>query len=518
MNPSSVLIVGAGPTGMTAAIELARAGIHVRIIDKADHPALHSQALVVQARTLEQFQRYGIASKAVAKGRKLTNVKIWSDGKTIASIPFDRIPSRYPFLLFLPQNETEAILNELMESLGVRTERKTELVSFTQADGGISAILRHPDGKQENVNPRWIVGCDGAHSIVRELAAIPFEGGGVGLSFFLGDLELEGPGAPTDGLLLHFHAGDVVFMGHLSDRITRVIVAVHEQQEEDTQRKLTIKDFEDTIDKAGIQVKVRSSEWMTPFHVNDRQAKHYRAGNVFLAGDASHIHSPVGGQGMNTGIQDIANLSWKLAAVARGANDRLLDSYEQERAEVGKALLRFTEGGLKLGTASNPLVEAVRNALLPIVSSLKPVQNATLGFISETAIDYRSSSIVSDEGGDGSLKAGDRMPDIALRGHKTSTLLEDWTDARHLALMLDATDEEIAGVSTRLTHARIVSLRASDLDEEGRHLLGSGTKLLILRPDGYLGFRGPITKRAEWEAYAVREGLLAAHSAAVAAT
>src|ERR1019366_4133327 len=142
------------------------------------------------------------------------------------------------------------------------------------------------------------------------------------------------------------------------------------------------------------------SEWMTPFRVNDRQAKHYRIGNVFLAGDASHIHSPVGGQGMNTGIQDVANLGWKLAAVLRGGDLVLLDSYEEERGAVGKALLRFTERGLKLATASNPLLETVRDDLLSALSSLTPVQKAMLGFISETGINYRSSSIVKDFGGD----------------------------------------------------------------------------------------------------------------------
>jgi 2-polyprenyl-6-methoxyphenol hydroxylase-like FAD-dependent oxidoreductase len=508
MNPSPVLIVGAGPTGMTMAIELKRAGLDVRIIDKSEHPALYSQALVVQARTLEQMQRYGIATKAVARGRKLKNVTIWSEGKSILSLAFERIPSRYPFLLFLPQSETETILNELMESLGVKTERKTELAAFTQRDGEIAAVLRHPDGSQEELRSRWIIGCDGAHSTVREQAAIPFEGGGVGLSFILGDLELDGPDAPDDGLLIHWHGGDVVFMGRLSDKITRVIIVVHSEQRDVSPRDLCIKDFQDPIDSAGIRIKIRSSAWMTPFHVNDRQSKHYRAGNVFLAGDASHIHSPVGGQGMNTGIQDAANLAWKLAAACRGADDSLLNSYEEERGQVGKALLKFTERGLKLATVSRPVIEAVRDALLPFVSGLQPVQKAMLGFVSETAIEYRSSSIVVDHGGDGSLRSGDRMPDLKLGGEKGgSMLLDDWTDSKHVALLLDPTDAEKVQITKDLAHARVVSLNASDLDQEGRDLLGTDKKLFILRPDGYIGFRGPLAKSGEREAYARQDGL-----------
>jgi 2-polyprenyl-6-methoxyphenol hydroxylase-like FAD-dependent oxidoreductase len=506
MNTPLVLIVGAGPTGMTTAIELKRAGFDVRIIDKSEHLAQHSQALVVQARTLEQMQRYGIAGKMVAQGRRLTNVKIRSEGKPVLSFAIDQIPSRYSFLLFLPQSETEAILNERMESLGVTTERKTNLVSFTQQQGEISALLRHADGAEERIRPRWIVGCDGAHSTVREQAGIPFEGAGIGLSFYLADLEIEGPDAPDDGLFFDWRRGNVVFMARLSEKITRVILALHSEQEIDRQDGLSIGDFQNLLDKAGVRVKILSSEWMTPFNVRDLQAQHYRAGSVFLAGDASHIHSPVGGQGMNTGIQDAANLAWKLAAVARGANDRLLESYEEERGEVGKALLRFTERGLKLATASNPIIEKIRDTLLPLITQLHPVQKAMLGFISETAIEYRSSSVVADHGGDGSLRAGDRIPDLARRG--SPTLLEDWTDGKHLAILLDSTDAEAQALTAHLTHVEVLHLQSSDLDEEGRRLLGTQKKLLLVRPDGYIGFRGPITKSAELAAYARQDGLI----------
>jgi 2-polyprenyl-6-methoxyphenol hydroxylase-like FAD-dependent oxidoreductase len=513
MATNPVLIVGAGPTGMTAAIELRRAGLDVRIIDKSDHPALFSQALVVQARTLEQLQRYGIAAKAIAQGRKLKEIHVWSERKSILSIAADAIPSRYPYLLFLPQSQTEAILNELMESLGAKTERKTELVSFAQKSEGqtteISAVIRHAGGREEQFSPRWILGCDGARSAVRVQAAIPFEGEGVSLSFFLGDFELEGPDAPGDHMLVHWHQGDVVFMGRISDKVTRMIVALHSQQDQDnSKRQLTIKDFQDAIDHAGIQIKIVASHWMTPFRVNDLQAKHYRAGNVFLAGDASHIHSPVGGQGMNTGMQDAANLGWKLAAVARGANDRLLDSYEEERAAVGKALINFTSFGLKMATNPSALFEKVRDAVLPLISKLRPIQKAALGFVSQTAIEYRSSSVVADHGGDGSLRAGDRMPDLTRRKkNDPATLLGDWTEATHLAILLDAKNDEADQMAARLSHARVVAINGSDLDADGQRQLGKDKKLLIVRPDGYIGFRAPLTKTAEFQAYAQQDAL-----------
>lgn len=335
MPTVQALIIGAGPSGMTAAIELGRAGLNVRIVDKALHLVTRSQALVVQSRTLEQFQRYGIAQAAIRRGRQLHGTRVISEGKEIAHFTMDMIPSRYPYNLFLPQSETETILNQHMESLGAITERGVELLSLTQHPDGVTSRLKNSDGRVEELSSRWVLGCDGSHSTVRELAGIPFAGGGINLSFFLGDLHLEGPDIPKDDLLLYLHRGDVVFLGPLSDTLTRVIVARHEQEASDPLRgdSLALEDFQRAIDEVGVQVRVLSSEWMTPFRVSDRQAAHYRSGNVFLAGDASHIHSPLGGQGMNTGIQDTANLCWKLAAVVRGAADpeKLLDSYEEER-------------------------------------------------------------------------------------------------------------------------------------------------------------------------------------------
>lgn len=503
------LIVGAGPTGMTAAIELRRAGLRVRIIDKSDHTAEHSQALVVQARTLEQFQRYGVADEAVQRGRPLTGAHLWSDGKEIVSVASDNIPSRYSYVLFLPQNETEDILNHTMQSLDVSAERRTELLSFTQADDSVIAQLRLPDGTTEQVETRWLLGCDGAHSTVRNLASIPFEGGGVGLSFFLGDLELEGPDVPGDQLMIHLHHGDVVFMGRLSDKLVRLIVADHTVQDDGMRKDVSIQDFQDAVDRSGVRVRILSSAWKTPFRVNDRQAQEYRRGNIFLAGDASHIHSPVGGQGMNTGIQDAANLAWKLAAVARGSDASLLDSYGVERGKVGQALLRMTERTLKMATTTNPLLERVRDTLLPILSKLHPLQRAAIGFISETAIEYRSSPVVADRGGDGSLRAGDRLPDLPLENSPVgSSLLEHWTDPHHLLLLFNADDAAAGSLSAHLPGIPAIRLNSSQLTREGRLLLGTEPKLVILRPDGYVGFRGPLDRPELWTAYAKQDTLV----------
>jgi 2-polyprenyl-6-methoxyphenol hydroxylase-like FAD-dependent oxidoreductase len=493
---------------MTAAIELKRAGLDVRIIDKSERLAEHSQALAVQARTLEQFQRYGLAEEAIARGRKLHGGRFYSDGKQIVSLSFDQLPSRYPYLLFLPQSETEALLNAHMEQLGVRTERGVALESLEQRDRGVYAKLRHSDGGIEDLNVRWVIGCDGAHSAVRAMTGTRFECGGIGLSFFLGDIEAEGPDVPRDELTVHVNSGDVVFMGRISDRMVRMIVALHSEQDKEEHRKLTVEDFQQAVDHMGLRVKVLSAGWTSPFRVNECQARHYRIGNVFLAGDASHIHSPVGGQGMNTGIQDAANLAWKLAAVARGAGDSLLNSYEEERSQVGKALLRFTERGLKMASTKNPLLESLRDKFVPFFSNLKPVQRAVTGFIAETAIEYSSSSIVWDFGGDGDLGAGERLADLTLLtpGDRT-TLLHEWNHARHLALVVNGSALELAQIREDLPEADVVPLYTPQLDDEGIGLLGIKKKVVIVRPDGYVGFRAPMKYRGEWIKYGLQDGL-----------
>lgn len=505
MSAQSVLIVGAGPTGMTAAIECKRVGFDVRIIDKSDHMARWSQALVLQARTLEQMQRYGVAAEAVSRGRKVCEARLWSEGKEIVHVDLGKIQSTYAYALFIPQTETEAILDRHMEALGVKAERGTVLTNLQQFAGEVRATVRHADGSEEHIQPRWVLGCDGAHSTVRQRMQIPFEGSSIGLSFWLADVEMDGPDAPDQELSLHLHHGDVLFMARLDDRLTRIIVASHAQSNQEVEPELTIGDFQSALDRMSLRAVIRRAEWMTPFHVNDRQARHYRLGNVFLAGDASHIHSPVGGQGMNTGMQDVANLVWKLAAVARGADESLLDSYEEERGEVGRALLRFTERALRMVTSESRIVEGVRDRLMPLLSHMRTVQKDALGFVSEIAIEYQNSSIVQDHGGDGELRAGDRFPDLAYREGGSGTLLGDWTEPCHLAFLHNGSEAEAEEIRSRLGGAKVCRTRSAEMANEGRRLLGAEKKLVIVRPDGYVGLRAPVGRNDDWLVYARRD-------------
>jgi 2-polyprenyl-6-methoxyphenol hydroxylase-like FAD-dependent oxidoreductase len=566
----AVLIAGAGPTGLALAIELKRMGLPVRLIDKADQPVQHSQALVVQARTLEQFERYGIADKAVALGRKILRATAFSEGKKIVSFELDRIPGRYPYVLFLAQSDTERLLTEHLRSLGCEIERGTELLSFENTKDGVTAQLRHHSGATQSVPAPWLVGCDGAHSVVRKGMNVSFEGDTVGLDFLLGDFELTGPDVPGDELMVHLHRGDVVFVGRLSDTLHRVIVALH--PEDGTQppagREPGIADFQAAIDRAGVHITVQSPAWISPFHINQRKAGNYRAGSAFLAGDAAHIHSPVAGQGMNTGIQDTANLAWKLAAVADGAGDELLDTYDEERGAVGEALLKITSRGLSVVTTANPILERIRDLIVPALTGFESIQNILAGFVSETAIEYRGSSIVADYGGDGSLCAGDRVPNagVEFTGGKFERLLDPLKSGRALALGIGVGD--LRRIRARLPHADVIELRGASgmlgteleggaaaghhsvgsefpaaaavnaataaaaaaafsaagalrtygpppsvsaggpaprialLTAELAGLFGGENRIIVIRPDGYLGFRGSLEDLARLDDYA----------------
>ncbi len=422
MSTTEALIIGAGPTGLAMAIELSRQGIPYRLVEKNDHPAQYSQALVVQARSLEQFERYGIADRAVAAGREAKHAMLFSEQKQIADVKLDKIPGRYPYVLFLPQSDTERILAEHLESLGGRVERGVTVEKIEMSPDGVRAST-----PGEPIEARWLIGCDGAHSIVRQALNVPFPGDTVGFAFDLGDVKLEGPNVPGDELRVYLHRGDVVFLARLKDDVFRVISAERGRSAAETGRQPTEADFQTAIDRCvGPGIRVASAEWMTPFRVNQRKVEHYRVGNAFLAGDASHIHSPVGGQGMNTGLQDAANLGWKLAAVRNGAPERLLDSYDEERGGVGKALLKATSRGLAAATLENPIAEMMRDAVVALGTRMEFVRGLLAGFVSETAINYKKSSIV--------VNAGERVPNPDVADGR---LLDPLRDGRSLVLAID---------------------------------------------------------------------------------
>jgi 2-polyprenyl-6-methoxyphenol hydroxylase-like FAD-dependent oxidoreductase len=407
----TVLIAGAGPVGMTLASELARYGIAVRIVDKAAERTDKSKALVLWSRTLELLDRgAGGASPFVEAGFKAHSVNFVAGDKVIGRISMDSIASPYPYALMLPQSETERLLEERLAGLGVTVERQVEMTGFTHDDDGVSAILRHADGHEETVRADWLVGCDGAHSTVRHTLGAPFSGETLNSDWLLADIHMSGYASPDSESSIYWHRDGVFVIFPISPGRYRILAdqppsgAAHPPAP-------TLEAVQAIMDQRGPGgLKAFDPIWLTAFRINGRKVARYRYGRIFLAGDAAHVHSPAGGQGMNTGMQDAFNLAWKLALVASGAcGDDLLESYSTERSAVGDEVLRNAGRLTAIGTMHNSVAQAVRNLVGHVMLGLSPVRHAIADTMSETTIGYPASPLNGPaQGGDGP-KPGERL-------------------------------------------------------------------------------------------------------------
>ena len=391
MSSLDCLIIGAGPTGLIAAAELKRHGASVRIVDKLAQPSPLSRALGVHARSLEILDEMGAAEPLIKAGLMLHGATLWDGTDAIAQISFDELDSRFPYLLCVVQSETERVLGELVERRGAHVERGVELVSFTHSDDSVAATVRHPDGRSECVEARFLLGCDGAHSLVRKGLGLDFEGGAFPEAFLLADVKMAWEVA-RDRISTFFSSEGVLACFPLPDGQWRLIA------NGDQGESPTLDDVRALVKRrAGFPAHLEEATWLTSFRIHSRQVPRYRVGSVFLAGDAAHIHSPVGGQGMNTGMQDAHNLAWKLAMVAqKAAPPSLLESYSQERHHIGKQLLRATDVATRAGTLRRPLARAVRDQVAHYLSSLEVVQRRIARTLAELTLSYAGSPIVDE--------------------------------------------------------------------------------------------------------------------------
>ncbi|HEY1784294.1 MAG TPA: FAD-dependent monooxygenase [Pirellulales bacterium] len=409
-----VLIVGAGPTGLVLALWLTRLGVRVRIIDKTAEAGTTSRALAVQARTLEFYRQLGIAAAVVERGVKIAGVNLWVRGARRARVPLEKIGeglTPFPFALVFPQDAHERLLIERLDALGVEVERQTELVRFDEQTGGVRAVLRRPDGSEETCQAAYLAGCDGASSTVRESLGIGFPGGTYAGVFYVADVEASGP--VTDGELhVDLDEADLllVFPMKGAGRLRLVGNVRHEQGRGGGE--LT---FDDVSPRAieHLKLSIAQVNWFSTYKVHHRVAHRFRTGRAFLLGDAAHIHSPAGGQGMNTGIGDAVNLAWKLAAVLEGeASESLLDSYELERIGFARRLVATTDRGFTLATAQGSTARFVRTRLvprvLPLLFGLARTRRFLFRTVSQTGVEYRASPL--SEGAAGGVRGGDRLP------------------------------------------------------------------------------------------------------------
>lgn len=414
--PLSVLIAGAGPVGLTMAAELARYGVAVRIVDSAAARTDKSKALVLWSRSLELIDRMGCGEAFVAAGLKATAANIIAGGKRVAHVQLDSVPTPHPYGLMLPQSETERLMEAHLNTLSVQAERQVTLTGFSQAGDAVTATLRHADGREETATAAWLVGCDGAHSAVRHGLGMEFEGETLPSSWVLADVHLEGVPSPLHELEMHMHAEGVLALFPIAAAPGggryRVIADVGGAGAE--RRDPTLEEVQALLDRRGPGGVVASAPvWLAGFVINERKVAAYRDGRVFLAGDAAHIHSPAGGQGMNTGMQDAINLAWKLALVCRGeaAAEPLLDSYSAERSEVGRQVLANAGRMTQMAMLKGALLQGLRNHVAALVFGLAPARRAMNNLLAELSIGYPDGPLT--EAGSplsGGPAAGERVP------------------------------------------------------------------------------------------------------------
>jgi 2-polyprenyl-6-methoxyphenol hydroxylase-like FAD-dependent oxidoreductase len=412
--PADVLVCGAGPTGLMLALRLARAGVRVRIVDPAAEPGTTSRALVVHARTLELYRQIGLADAFLQESVRFTAVNLWVRGRRRARVEIGAMGqglTPYPEMMVCPQDRHERFLIHHLGEAGVHVERGVELVDLQQDGARVVARLQAADGASETCAAAYLAGCDGARSRVRDVIAAGFPGGTYSRVFYVADVEGTGPAMNGE---LHVALDDTDFLAVFPLRGGRTarFVGTVQAEHEDEREGLSWDDVGRHV-AARLGLEVAHVNWFSTYRVHHRVAGHFRSGRVFLLGDAAHIHSPVGGQGLNTGLGDAANLAWKLADVLGGrAHEALLDSYEPERRAFALQLVATTDRGFVVAVSPGRLARFVRTRLVPLVLPLavrlRSVRRLMFRTLSQTAIHYRACTL--NEGEVGPLHGGDRLP------------------------------------------------------------------------------------------------------------
>jgi 2-polyprenyl-6-methoxyphenol hydroxylase-like FAD-dependent oxidoreductase len=501
-----VLIVGAGPTGLVLALWLTRLGIGVRIIDKLGEAGTTSRALAVQARTLEFYRQLGIAEWVVNQGVKVAGINLWAKGRRAARVPLENLgadATPFPFPLVFPQDAHERLLIEQLAGLGVTVERRTDLLRFEQTATGITATLRGPDKVEEKCDAAYLAGCDGARSAVREVLGVGFSGGTYQGLFYVADVEARGPVTDFE-LHVDLDGSDLLLVFPMKGKGRIRLVGNVRDMGGKKEDELTFADVS-SRPIGHLNLKIDSVNWFSTYKVHHRVADRFRDRRVFLLGDAAHVHSPVGGQGMNTGIGDAVNLAWKLAAVLRSdADARLLDSYETERIAFARRLVATTDRAFTFATAGGTLARFVRTRLMPRVAPVLFRLPATRAFlfrtVSQIGVHYPKS--VLSEGKAAALRGGDRLPWVGGSAGE-----DNFAPLGSLAWQVHVYGEAGPGVEevcARLALPLHVFAWSARMRAAG---LARGA-LYLIRPDGYLGLIEAGGRADGLAKYLDRQGLL----------
>jgi 2-polyprenyl-6-methoxyphenol hydroxylase-like FAD-dependent oxidoreductase len=453
-----VLVVGAGPVGLFLANECARRSIRCRIVEAKPGQSEHSKALGIMPRTLEIFDMAGLVPPFLDAANRVHSAVMLTNNRRLAQITFAGAASPYPFIAMVPQATTEALLVQALQHRGVTVEYETSFVSATQDGDGVDAILEH-HGQRSSVRAAFVVGCDGAHSTVRHLLQLPFEGAQYHTTFMLADAETN-EALPGDELHLCPHEDGPLAIFPMSSTRRRIVAAVDRAEGEAPTLQIVRALLER---RAPPGIEARSLHWSTYFQIHHRQVARLQVGRMFVAGDAAHIHSPFGGQGMNTGLQDVWNLAWKLdLALHNRARADLLESYTTERRPIIKHVLETTDFITRALSTPNRFAQGVRNLVIPVVSRLAPFQHGFVQTLSELGVTYQGSPLVEGP--------GERYLDESFRAGGIGS---------RFVLLLGRDDGPAQASATRL---------AGDFRDVLELRPGTHPGIVLVRPDGYAAY------------------------------
>ena len=499
---TDVLVVGAGPTGLVLAYLLARMGVRVRIVDQANGPGETSRALVLQARTLEIYRQLGFAEPVVAAGVEVTAVNLWARGEKAAHVEFGglgAIDSPFPFAVIFPQDEHERFLGDRLAEVGVEVERRVRLTDFREEAEGIEAELEGPAGRTA-CRCLFLAGCDGARSAVRQKLGLGFPGGTYEHLFYVADVDAGGP-LVNGELHVSFDESDFAALFPLAGTGRARLIGTIRPEQEHAADRLGWDDVSPRLLEQ-LRVDVQRVNWFSTYRVHHRVAERFRSWRAFLLGDAAHIHSPVGGQGMNTGIGDAVNLGWKLAAVVRGrAPVSILDSYEPERIGFAQRLVATTDRVFELATRSGPLAAAVRVQIMPRVIGAafraRAVRRFLYRTVSQTAIHYRGGELGA--GHAGRIAGGDRLPWVSPGPDNFAPLAAlDWQ-----AHVYGTAAEALRNIC----QSRGLPLHVFPWSADAERVGLARDALYVIRPDGYVGLADASAHPAALEHYLDARGL-----------
>ena len=480
---SNVLIAGAGPVGLAMAADLARYGVSVRLIEKSPERTDKSKALVLWSRTLELMDRMDCTAPFLTTGKKVIAVNVTAGKEPITRVTVDGVKTPHPYALMMPQCDTEQLLGDLVTSLGVKIERNIELTDFVASADGVTSTLHHLDGTEETFASGWLIGSDGAHSTVRHKLGMEFVGETMPSSWVIADVHLSDVPNPEE-ILISWHTEGILAVFPILGSRYRVIADSGLMQAGVAPADPTLKDVQSILDVRGPGgITVSDPIWLTRFTINERKVANYRSGRVFVMGDAAHIHSPAGGQGMNTGIQDAFNLAWKLALVSRGLGDEeiLLGSYSAERSPIADDVLkgagRITEVALMRGDFK----QSIRNRITSFIFGLSPVKRKMADVLTEVSIGYPQSP----------LNAGCEYRGLGPKEGERAPVDVDHPcvgagDTPRFGLYADGAD---GGGSALIA-------KYSDLLEPSLRVPFERDGLWLVRPDGYVALA---TRHSRWD-------------------